>query len=315
MTIKRVSVAMATYNGARFVSEQLESIIRQTVRPDEIIISDDNSADETVNICENVLSKSRIAYKILINPNGRGFSANFNNALSNTSGDIVFLSDQDDWWLPQRVERILKEMVTGSLIMCDMRVGSEQLEVVHESILSAANIKIERYCYGCAMVVERELLNMCLPIPFDFVQHDVWLNLVATVFGVKRVIREPLQIYRRHGRNVTPQLGEQKSTLRDRIASLRHTRSRLLKRELVLHVARSIAHHRLLDSESNTLKPRQDQLQQLDNELAEIKTRIAFGDGSILERLINASVAYKHKSIPLTRLIKDVIFMNDLWQK
>jgi glycosyltransferase involved in cell wall biosynthesis len=101
-----ISVAMCTYNGSKHIKEQLESIIYQTRKPDEIIICDDCSSDNTVEIAQNLLSVSTIKSTIIRNEINLGFRKNFEKAIGLCHGDIVFLSDQDDVWLPEKIEKV-----------------------------------------------------------------------------------------------------------------------------------------------------------------------------------------------------------------
>ena len=100
----KVSVAVATYNGEIFLWEQLLSIHNQSRQPDEIIISDDNSTDGTLQLIEKFQSDTDILIKVVKNKSGRGVAKNFSNALANTSGDLILLSDQDDIWMANKIE-------------------------------------------------------------------------------------------------------------------------------------------------------------------------------------------------------------------
>ena len=100
----KISIALATYNGEAFLQDQLQSFEMQTRLPDEIIISDDNSTDKTLKILQNFKLETSIIVKIVNNNLGQGAVRNFNNALTHTSGDIILLSDQDDIWLPNKIE-------------------------------------------------------------------------------------------------------------------------------------------------------------------------------------------------------------------
>lgn len=104
----KISVAIAAYNGEKYIYKQLQSICEQTIKPDEIVISDDNSTDGTVDIIKNFKEKYfDIEFKIIRNNSGKGFAKNFINAILNTSGDFIFLSDQDDIWNLNKIEEYI----------------------------------------------------------------------------------------------------------------------------------------------------------------------------------------------------------------
>ena len=111
-----ISVCIATYNGERFIKEQLLSIIGQLSPDDEIIISDDGSADNTLGIVRELNSP---LIKIFTNTGEHGYTPNFENALSHTKGDYIFLSDQDDIWQPQKVALCMEHLKTCDLVISD----------------------------------------------------------------------------------------------------------------------------------------------------------------------------------------------------
>lgn len=104
----KVSIVVATYNGEKYLEEQLNSFVNQTIMPDEIVISDDNSSDSTVDICNKFKNRNSIEVKIFNNDNYHGVTGNFENAAKNATGDIVFFSDQDDVWYENKIEETLK---------------------------------------------------------------------------------------------------------------------------------------------------------------------------------------------------------------
>ena len=104
--MNKVSIAIATYNGATFLREQLDSLYNQTVQPDEIFVSDDCSNDGTVEILEEYHRTKGLKYTV--NEHNLGFNKNFENALKNTTGEFIMICDQDDIWMPEKVEVLLK---------------------------------------------------------------------------------------------------------------------------------------------------------------------------------------------------------------
>lgn len=205
----KVSVALATYNGERYIEEQLRSILQQSRPPDEIVISDDSSTDATLAIAARVLAASGVAYLLRTNKYSRGFSNNFQNALDHCSGDIVFLSDQDDSWHPTKVQTVLDAFDRNPralLVLHDMEIGDAQLRPRHSTYLQeldALGMGRENYCSGCAMALKRELLELLLPFPGELTDHDIWINEFAKAIGRRVVVADRLTIYRRHGANLT----------------------------------------------------------------------------------------------------------------
>lgn len=205
----RISVCMATYNGEKYIREQIESILPQLGENDELIISDDNSTDNTIKIIED-LNDSRI--KIHFNKGEKGYVPNFENAIKNSSGDIIFFSDQDDKWLPNKVTKFLERLKDNDLVVSDAIVINEYGEVIEKSLFKVVNTKkglwnnwIKNRYYGCCMAIRREVLKRVLPFPkrYSICSHDRWIPLVCEFYYKVDLIYEPLIIYRRHGKNVS----------------------------------------------------------------------------------------------------------------
>lgn len=206
----KISVALAAYKGEQYIAEQIESILCQLGENDEIVVSDDFPKGETRNAVLNLASKDkRILY---IEGKGKGVVKNFENALRNCTGDIIFLSDQDDVWLPKKVESVVKEIENGaSLVLHDASVTDAFLNITDKSYFSShgsnasfvGNIAKNSFV-GCCMAFTKELMLETLPFPKELPMHDWWIALVALKKKHKIVLlREPLILWRRHGGNVT----------------------------------------------------------------------------------------------------------------
>ena len=204
-----ISVCMATYNGEKFIKEQLQSILKQIGTDDEIIISDDGSKDDTLEIIKEIRD-DRI--KIYINNGMHGFTRNFENALNNANGDIIFLADQDDIWLDNKVEKMLQILSKCDMAISDCITINENHDVIQESRFKAFNIKsgfinhlIKSRYLGCCLAFNKKVLKASLPFPIrdDLVEHDIWLVAVAYKYFKVELINEPLIYYRRHGKNVS----------------------------------------------------------------------------------------------------------------
>lgn len=203
-----ISVALATYNGEKYISEQLNSILPQLGPEDEIIISDDGSSDRTLEIVAGFCSAQ---IKVLKNP-GKGVISNVENAIKHTSGDIIFLCDQDDVWLPDKVSVTKKYLLESDvkLVVSDAIVVDENLKVLEDSFFKLMNsgsgfIKnfIKNTYHGCCMAFLKELKEVILPFPKNIPMHDSWIGLMAELYGKVLFIPEKLIYYRRHQNNAT----------------------------------------------------------------------------------------------------------------
>lgn len=205
----RVSVAMATYNGEKYIKEQLDSIIINLKEEDEIVISDDGSTDNTVNIIQSY-HDSRI--KLFDGPKS-GVISNFENAISKCSGEYIFLADQDDIWDPKKVDIILNNFLEDPdliLQVHDNVMVDSNLKPICNSFFEFRKVKngfwaniIKNSFIGCCMAFRSKLISDILPIPKDMPMHDQWIGLIALRKGKVAFIKDSLLSYRRHGDNVS----------------------------------------------------------------------------------------------------------------
>lgn len=204
-----VSVCMATYNGALFVAEQLRSILKQLESVDEIVIVDDSSSDNTVAVIESI-GDSRI--RLLRNTENLGVIKTFERALRTSTNPILFLSDQDDIWHEEKLERMLEAFQNPNVTLCMTNAvctdesGNQRLGVrfkgLHKMPGLIGTIIQNRY-QGSLMAFRREILTVALPFPCATPMHDWWLGTVNTLVGKAVFINEPLINYRRHSATVT----------------------------------------------------------------------------------------------------------------
>jgi glycosyltransferase involved in cell wall biosynthesis len=206
----KISIAMATYNGAQYLREQLESFMAQSLPPDELIVCDDNSNDGTVAILREFALIADFPIRITINPLNLGFVQNFALALSLCSGDIIFLSDQDDVWYPEKIEVMVSELERSSgclLAVNDVVLANEHLVPTRFTLLNqvrAIGSRDRDLVIGCATVIRREFLSVALPIPDGAKDtHDGWLHDLAHCLDVRKIVPRTLQIYRRHSSNTS----------------------------------------------------------------------------------------------------------------
>jgi len=201
---------MATHNGARFVTIQMESILSQLAAGDELVVVDDASVDGTAALIARA-GDPRI--RLLCNPRNLGVRASFERALRATRHPLVFLSDQDDVWLPGKRSILADALAQGALLaLSDASVIDGAGDVVASSFMARrggfrgsvfATVVKNRYL-GCTMAFRRELLELALPIPAEVPMHDMWLGALAAQRGRVSYVGRPLIQYRRHHGNLSP---------------------------------------------------------------------------------------------------------------
>ena len=206
----KISVAMATYNGELFLNEQLNSIIACLTEHDEIVISDDGSTDRTIEIIESFRAQDDRIH-IYSGP-GKGIKQNFENAIRNCSGEIIFLSDQDDVWRKDKVKLVLKEFEDPNCMVVNHNAeitdaegtttGSTMFEYRNSKPGIIRNIWKNSYV-GCCMAFRRKLISNILPIPDDIEMHDQWIGIIGERNGKSVFLDENLIGYRRHGANAS----------------------------------------------------------------------------------------------------------------
>jgi glycosyltransferase involved in cell wall biosynthesis len=206
----KISIAMATYNGAKYLQEQLDSFISQTRQPDELVVCDDRSTDETVTILNRFAEAAPFEVKIIVNEENLGCTQNFNNALSLCKGDLIFLSDQDDVWLPQKIakiEEIVEQDSYNQIFIHDAELVHEDLSptgLTKQGQVSAAGLPESKFVIGCCMAIRQNFLKYLLPIPTIYPYfHDGWLAHFGRNLQRVRIIPESFQLYRRHGNNTS----------------------------------------------------------------------------------------------------------------
>lgn len=210
-----ISICLATYNGSPYVEAQLRSILEQLSPEDEVLIADDGSTDNTIAIVD-AMGDPRIRW---IAQGGRlGVVKNFERSLSAARGEYIFLSDQDDLWLPGKVDAVLEAFSLhpeATLVASDARVVDESGAVVagsffeqrgHFSTGVLHNLIKNKYL-GCTLAFRSSMLEHFLPIPRDVPMHDMWFGTINDIYGKTHYIDQPLIAYRRHGNNASPAVG------------------------------------------------------------------------------------------------------------
>ncbi len=204
-----ISVAMAAYKGEKYISEQVASILNQLGEGDELIISDDCPYTQTYEFLRELIEgDGRIVYTA--GP-GKGVIKNFEHAISLARGEYIFLSDQDDVWCGNKVERVMNAFSDGAMLVLHNAaitdgmlhpVGVSSFEINHTEVGTVKNI-IKNSYQGCCMAFCSELKKFILPFPEKLPMHDQWIGLTAEKHGKVTLIDEPLILYRRHGENVS----------------------------------------------------------------------------------------------------------------
>lgn len=204
-----ISVCIATYNGELYIKEQLNSILPQLTDNDEVIISDDHSTDNTLNIINEIQDK-RI--KIIINNKEKGYTSNFENALSHAKGEYIFLSDQDDIWIGNKVKYCLEILKSYDFIVSDAFLINSNGKKIGESFFYERKVyhsfggNVFKFGYlGCCMAFKNSILKKALPFPKNhkLCTHDNWLFLIAKVYFKVYITEEKLIKYRRHTNNTS----------------------------------------------------------------------------------------------------------------
>ncbi len=204
-----ISVVLAAYKGEKYIAAQVESILSELGENDELIISDDFPAGKTkAAVAELIENDKRIVY--LEGP-GKGVIRNFEYAISKAKGDFIFLSDQDDIWLKNKVQAVMAEFEKGvDLVLHNAKItdgdlnetGEYAFEINKTATGFFRNI-IKNSYQGCCMAFRSEMRKFILPFPGKIPMHDQWIGLMSEKHGKIGLIDEPLILYRRHGDNVT----------------------------------------------------------------------------------------------------------------
>jgi glycosyltransferase involved in cell wall biosynthesis len=241
-----ISVALCTYNGARYIEEQLHSILNQTTKPTEIVVSDDGSTDGTLDVVSRALEGRRgredgPKVHILRNAVPLGVTANFEQALAACTGELIALSDQDDVWHPNRLALTAAAFEnrpslvllnsdarlvdahgkpSGQTLLATLGVSDRDIGEIH--LGRALDILLQRNIVtGATTVLRRELVQRAQPFPSEWV-HDEWLAIVAALTGDVDILGEPLVDYRQHGGN---QIGASSLDTRGKLGRLRASRT------------------------------------------------------------------------------------------
>ena len=219
-----ISVCIATHNGGKYIKEELLSILPQLSADDEIVVSDDGSTDDTINEIMSIAdSRIRVVSKEH-SQQGRKVhyyvSHNFENALKHAKGDVIFLADQDDVWMPNKVSECLAALENNIAVLHNLECVDGNLDSLGY-LWYNSNLQFRRHNWlmrrgkhmGCGLAFKRELLQKILPFPKNMIIHDFWIGLIAELRGWLGFIDKPLIKYRIHGDNASGKTQKKNSLL------------------------------------------------------------------------------------------------------
>jgi glycosyltransferase involved in cell wall biosynthesis len=236
-----ISIVLTAYNGEKFIVEQLQSILNQTRIPDEVIISDDKSTDNTVSIVKDFIrNHDLVDWNLVLNKKRKGWRKNFIDTISIAKGDLIFCSDQDDIWLDNKIEIMSKAIEMNKKISClsglILTIDSEgrditntfnknkkidkSIEAIHFS-KKFNNITL----LGCSMCFTKELANIIKDINIPSFSYDKQISRLSTIMDGNYVINYPVIKYRIHANNVSeaiPGIREGSSSLSKRKDSIKN---------------------------------------------------------------------------------------------
>ncbi len=235
-TRPQISVVMATFNGEKYIKEQIESILCQTVKPDEIVICDDCSNDKTLQIVKDILDKSSIAHRYIQHETNKGVLSSFYDALKKVTGDIIFFSDQDDVWKSDKIEKIYPQFTEKNvnLVLCNADIVDWNLRFLGKTlwqvikftptklkdgivyITGIEELLKRNYATGMCMAIRKSLLEN-LDMLSPYMLHDEYFAWKALCYGHIVAINSSYVLYRQHNNNVIGVKGIKKEKNKDMI--------------------------------------------------------------------------------------------------
>lgn len=212
-----VSIVLATYNGEKYLAQQLESLFNQTYSNIEIIAVDDCSSDNTVKILQEHAAKYT-NLKVYVNEVNLGFIKNFEKGCTLSNGDLIAFCDQDDYWEIDKIKRMASAIGEHAIIYCDSMVCDENLNTTGTKISDLVNFKSWNNClqlagfcriYAHAMLFKKSFFDKAYPF-LAVIPPDWWLPYLSTFHGGMKYLDEPLVLYRQHQENVSGVIGSKR---------------------------------------------------------------------------------------------------------
>lgn len=224
----KTNIILGSFNGEKYIKKQIESFFHQTQLPDLLIISDDASTDQTVDIIKDLAKISPFPISIIENTTNSGYTRNFEKLLEAADGDLIFFSDQDDLWLPDKIDLVTKEFQKSEKIMWvinDMILADGDLNPTQfTQLTNIRNIGMsdETFVAGCGVAIRKVWKTIVLPFPEDYEGHDNWISRLASILDTRSIIEKPLQLYRRHGSNVSQSMASNAENVSQFSAALKY---------------------------------------------------------------------------------------------
>ncbi|RHS97531.1 glycosyltransferase family 2 protein [Firmicutes bacterium AM41-11] len=211
------SVALCTYNGEKFIEQQLESILDQTEMIDEIIICDDGSTDNTIQMVQHTLLDKNIDYKLVRNKTNLGFKKNFYQAISLCQGDIIFFCDQDDVWNKNKVKvmtDVFENNPNALLVFSNASVTDAYLQPIdnlfsslsfQQDFMKNKEVQVQRlladnFVTGATSAIRKDLITLAKPYPKNWA-HDYWFGVISALYNGLFCVNDKLINYRQHSNN------------------------------------------------------------------------------------------------------------------
>ena len=220
---KRIDILMATYNGEKYLVEQLDSIINQTYRNWNLLIRDDNSTDKTLEIIQNYHKKDKRIKILKDNKGNLGIVKNFEELLKSSESEFIMFSDQDDIWVENKLDMYLKMIEKiknkGFMIHSDaILFDKNKSNILKDTFISKKainkgleNVFFNYFVQGATILISKEIKNFILPFPKEVYLHDRYIHLISELFFERIFVNKALIYYRQHGDN---QIGA-KNTVRE----------------------------------------------------------------------------------------------------
>ena len=220
---KRIDILMATYNGEKYLVEQLDSIINQTYRNWNLLIRDDNSTDKTLEIIQNYHKKDKRIKILKDNKGNLGIVRNFEELLKSSESEFIMFSDQDDIWVENKLDMYLKMIEKiknkGFMIHSDaILFDKNKSNILKDTFISKKainkgleNVFFNYFVQGATILISKEIKNFILPFPKEVYLHDRYIHLISELFFERIFVNKALIYYRQHGDN---QIGA-KNTVRE----------------------------------------------------------------------------------------------------
>ena len=310
-----VEVLLATYNGERYLREQIDSILTQDYADLRVLARDDGSSDGTVSILNEYAERVPSRFRILPQgPKSGSAKGNFLLLMQETSAFYVCFSDQDDVWLPDKVSKTKRAMEelesqwgreTPLLVFTDLCIVDDHLRTLRNSFWVHNQIEPDRIeklplllsrnvVTGCTAMINRSLLEIALLMPTEASMHDCWIGLLAASMGKARAVNAQTVLYRQHDRNVVG-VEKRTGTLSESVRRLRRKNARQVQREISQKEAEA-----LLKIHSAELSPGHRDI---------LRTYLRYGVGS--NKVLRAAVFIRHGFCRL-RSMKDIAMMLDI---